>query len=90
MQHRMLMLFGILSGLALGGCANAPAKTSPPAVSAASKAPAAGEASVATTAPSAITNNLDLNPSVICPVLPPECCHITIVSGCKVCDIFCL
>lgn len=90
MQHRMLMLFGILSGLALGGCAGAPAESGPSAVTAASKAPTAGEASAATTAPSAITINLDVNPSVICPVLPPDCCHITIVSGCKVCDVYCL
>lgn len=83
MQHRMLMLFGILSGLALGGCVDAP-KGDPSAVTAASKDLTVGETSAATTAPFATTN-----PLIICPILPPDCCRIRIVSGCRVCDSTC-
>lgn len=79
MQHRMLMLFGILSGLALGGCVDAP-RGDPSAVTAASKDLAAGETSAAMTAPFATTN-----PQIFCPILPPDCCLIRILSGCRVC-----
>jgi hypothetical protein len=79
----MLMLFGILSGLALGGCALAP-EGDPSAVTAASKDLTTGETSAATTAPDATTN-----PLIFCPILPPDCCIIRIVSGCRVCETVC-
>lgn len=84
MQHRMLILFGILSGLALGGCVDATAEDDPSAVTAASRDLTAGETSTATTAPEATAD-----PRIFCPALPPNCCVIGIASGCRVCKLLC-
>lgn len=89
MQYRMLMLLGILSGFALGGCILTPTEDDPSAETAASNAPTAGETSAATTAPDATTNNLDVHPHHACPLLPPGCCVFSTASGCLVCDLVC-
>lgn len=82
MQYRMLMLFGILSGLALGGYVDATAERNPSAVTAASADLTRGETCAATTELGATTN-----PQVICPILPPDCCVIRIISGCRICTV---
>ena len=81
-MQRMTWILGIVTVLAMAfGVEPTPATGQP-----STTAPTTATAPAALPDPSGTTlDDLFAPPGVICPILPPECCVVKFVNGCRIC-----